>query len=187
MLKAIIFDCFGVLTTEGWLPFKDKHFGHDPEKFAAASEIINKTNSGLLSDQDFMQEIAKLAGVSTAEVYEAMRTNVPNEPLFAEIKKLKSRYKIGFLSNIGADYLHDMFSKDQLGLFDTISLSYEIGFVKPDTRAYEAAAQQLDLEPDECVMIDDQARNVNGAREAGMHAILYQSFDQFKADLANIS
>jgi hypothetical protein len=68
MVKAVIFDCFGVLATEAWLPFKSKYFGDDPERFETASDIARQVNRGLISGDDFIREISRLSGVKPIEV-----------------------------------------------------------------------------------------------------------------------
>ena len=44
------------------------------------------------------------------------------------------------------------------------------GILKPDARAYQAAADALDTPIGECLMVDDQPRNIEGALKAGMRA-----------------
>jgi putative hydrolase of the HAD superfamily len=113
--------------------------------------------------------------------------NLPNEALFEYIETvLKPKYKVGMLSNAGADWLSELFTEDQLALFDATALSYETGITKPDTAAYQAIADTLDVGPAECVFVDDQERHCTGAREAGMQAILFKGFEQFKADLERL-
>lgn len=186
MIKAVVFDCFGVLVTEAWLPFKAKYFGDDPALMDQATEISHRANSGLISQADFINQVAELAGVTPDEVSAFISRNVPDEKLFEYIKELKTDYKIGFLSNIAADYLRRMFSAEQLELFDDISLSFEHGFVKPQPEAYQRAAEGLGVPIEQAIMVDDQERNVTGAREAGMQAILYKDFDQFNAELKEL-
>jgi HAD superfamily hydrolase (TIGR01509 family) len=183
MTKAIIFDCFGVLATEAWLPFKAKYFAHDRELFEQASNISRQADRGLISYEDFMRAIAKLAGITPAEAIKAIARNVPDEQLFAYIKELKTDYKLGLLSNVAGDYLYQIFTSDQLALFDAIALSFESGFIKPQARAFVIAAKQLVVDAGECVFIDDQQRNVNGAHEAGMAAILYHDAAQLRREL----
>jgi len=183
MVKGIIFDCFGVLATEGWLPFKARHF-KDPAQFSEAGDLMKRANSGLISLDIFLKKIAKLAHTSPADVLHQIRSNVPNEPLFEYInKELKPHYKIGFLSNVADDYMRRLFSEEQRSLFDCITLSYKTGFIKPDPRAYQIAAENLALQPEECVLVDDSPDKVAGARRAGMQAIHYRDFKQFKTDL----
>ena len=183
MVKAIIFDCFGVLTTDGWLPFKAKHFGRDPKLFEQASDINHQANKGLISRETAARLTARLAGITPAAFQQAIGSNVPNEELFAYIEKLKQDYKVGFLSNISDDYLHKIFNQAQLAIFDAITLSYKSGFIKPEPEVFKVAADQLGVGLGECVMVDDQKRNITGARQAGMQAILYQDVEQLKNEL----
>lgn len=183
MIKAIIFDCFGVLVTEGWLSFKEKHFGTAPKLFARASELNRQADAGLISRSDFIDEIAKMAGLEANKVVEALTHNAPNEPLFAYIRELKPLYKIGVLSNASANRLDMLFTPEQIALFDAAVLSVESGFVKPHPEAYKKIAAELGIATGEAVFIDDQERHCTGAREAGMPAIVYRDFSQAKAEL----
>jgi HAD superfamily hydrolase (TIGR01509 family) len=186
MVKAIVFDCFGVLVTEGWLPFKQHYFGGNSELFDEVSELRRQVDVGLLGYQDFLQQVAKLAAVQAATVRDAVERNVANEELFAYITELKPQYKIGMLSNAGSDRLKQLFTPEQLALFDETSLSFESGVVKPDPEAYKAMAASLGVSPEEVVFVDDQERHCGGAHQAGMQAILYKDVTQLRADLGKL-
>jgi len=183
MIKAIIFDCFGVLTTDGWLPFKYQHFGDKPDLFEQATDLSRQTDVGMIDFDDFLQGIGELAGVPAEEVRRIVTNNVANELLFQYIASRKSKYKIGVLSNASANWLGELFSPDQNGLFDATALSCETGRIKPDERAYEIIAERLGCEPSECIMVDDQERYVTGAKDAGMKGVVYRDFEQCRAEL----
>lgn len=186
MIKAVIFDCFGVLATEAWLPFKEKYFA-EPGRYEEASDLMKQANAGLISLDEFLEQISKKAGLGPAEVLKALRQNVPNEPLFDYIRReLKPGYKLGFLSNVADDYMRKLFSAEQLGLFDCVTLSYKTGFIKPETKAYTIVAERLGVKPAECVLVDDKQSNVSGAEQAGMHGILYRDFGVFKGELEQL-
>jgi putative hydrolase of the HAD superfamily len=186
MIRAIIFDCFGVLTTDGWQAFKKKHFNDDPDLLAQAAFLNRQVDSGQIPYDDFIAGIAELSGVEKQEVHRLVENNVPNEDIFAVLPELKQHYKIGFLSNAGDNWLESLFGKERPKLFDVVCLSCETGFVKPDLAAYMHAAKRLGLKPEECVLIDDQQIYIAGAIEAGMEAIHYQDFDQAWADLRRL-
>ncbi len=183
MIKAVIFDCFGVLSTEGWLSFKAEYFGHDQQLLDRASHIIWQANGGLISYDDFIRSIAGLAGITPVMAAKAIGRNVPDEELFAYLKELKDRYKLGLLSNVASGQLHTIFSKDQIDLFDAVVLSFENGFIKPQAEAYQNAAERMGVDISECVFVDDQERNTTGAIESGMKAILYKDPAQLRREL----
>jgi putative hydrolase of the HAD superfamily len=56
-------------------------------------------------------------------------------------------------------------------LFDVVVLGPAIGVRKPDPAVFAEVAALLGLAPEECVVVDDLAVNVRGARAAGAVAV----------------
>jgi 2-haloacid dehalogenase len=54
---------------------------------------------------------------------------------------------------------------------------------KPDRRIFEILLDRHGLRPQRCVFIDDQARNVDAARELGLIAVHFSSASQLRRDL----
>lgn len=179
MIKAIIFDCFGVLTTEGLEIFYTKYFKDSPDKLAKAKDIIGQLNLGLISHEEYINQVASLAEVGHDVVKDYIDDNKANEPLLEYIRtKLKSKYKIGMLSNAGGNWLNELFTPEDVTLFDAIVLSYDIGISKPDPRAYQIAADKLQVRLDESVFIDDLVHYCEAAQSLGMKAIRYENYSQ---------
>ncbi len=184
-LRAIVFDCFGVLASDGWLPFKAKYFGDNEARFLEVSDLNKAVDAGLVSYDDFITDVADLAGVPKAAAHTEIERNPPNAELFSYItENLAPTYKIGLLSNAGANWLADLFTPDQLKLFDATVLSCDIGVIKPDHVAYEAIASKLGVELHECVFIDDQPRYCQGAIDVGMQAIHFTDNDSLIRELS---
>jgi HAD superfamily hydrolase (TIGR01509 family) len=187
VINTIIFDCFGVLATDGWLPFKERNFSHDKALFAQATDLSKQADSGFINYDDYVHEIAVLAHVTEQEVRSRLDDNVPNEPLFTYIQEmLKPHYKLGILSNAGADWLQTIFTQEQIKLFDATVLSYQVGMVKPNPRMYEVIAERLNVSPTNCVFIDDQQGYCRAATDVGMKVVWYQNVAQMKTDLKKI-
>lgn len=186
MIRAIIFDCFGVLTSEGWIPFRDEYFGSVPSKLEQANGLMRQLTTGQIHDDTFHDAIAKLAGTAPELVKERMYDNKPSEALFDYIRTLKPRYTFAMLSNVGKNRLSEIFTPAQLALIDVFALSSEIGYAKPEPKAYETTADRIGLRPQECLFTDDKQEYIDGAHNVGMHGILYQDFLQFKADLERL-
>lgn len=184
MIKAVIFDCFGVLTTESFDVFRDKYLGSDDSKRQVATKAMNDVNTGLIGYGDFLTQLSGASGLSTAEIQAILSKNSPNEPLLDYIRtELKPKYKIGILSNAGGDWISEMFPAEDITLFDSIVLSFRAGVIKPQPEAYQLAARELGVEPSEAVFIDDRQKYCDGAKAAGMQAVAYDNFSQFKKDL----
>ena len=184
MIHAVIFDCFGVLTTDGWLAFRQRHFADNASRMREATDLNKQADAGFISLSEFEQAVAKLANISPESVRSEIDQNTANPELFQYIEReLKPRYKIGMLSNAGRNFLPELFSQERIGLFDALAFSFELGAVKPEQRMYQAIAERLDVQPGECVFIDDQEKHCVGARDAGMQAIVYQDFAQMRREL----
>lgn len=174
MIKAVIFDCFGVLAHDGWLPFRSAHFGDDPQKFQEATDLNKRSNAGFTDYDDFLRQIGQLAGITAAEAKREIEDNPADTNLFSYIREsLKPHYKIGMLSNASDYHLDSIFTVEQVKLFDEIVLSYQVGTVKPDPLMYQTIANKLGVLPEECIFVDDQPRYTEGARALGMKGIRY--------------
>lgn len=184
MIKAVIFDCFGVLVAGKLQPFIHAYLRHDPELLQQAHVLDDKACVGEITHFEFINELSKLAGISTKEVHAFFDQHPPNLELIELIQtELKRSFKIGMLSNASKNLLDELFSPDQIKLFDDIVLSCEVGLVKPDQKIFGLAAMRLGVETDECIFIDDLEHYCDGAERAGMRAILYRDFETFKNDL----
>lgn len=184
MIKAVIFDCFGVLTTDGWLAFCDKYFPEDDERRAAASELNRRVDAGLIDIEQVEIEVSKLANVAIGEARQVLNSHVRNEALFEYIQQeIKPRYKIGLLSNVSEDYTDELFTKEQNALFDEKTFSFELGLLKPHHAMYETIATKLGMLPEECIFIDDREAFATGAREVGMKGLQYHNMLQLRREL----
>jgi HAD superfamily hydrolase (TIGR01509 family) len=187
VIKAVIFDCFGVLTTEGLEIFYSKYFKDEPEKLKQAKDIIGRLNRGEITHEHYIQGVSKLAGVGHDVVYEYVHDNKANEPLLQYVReKLKPKYKIGMLSNAGGDWLKELFSEKDIKLFDDIILSYKTGVTKPNRVAYGQAVNRLDVSFEETIFVDDLAHYVEAANQLGIKAIQYKNFEQTKEEIEKI-
>lgn len=82
-------------------------------------------------------------------------------------------FRLAILSNeldlfYGADFRRRL---PLLGLFDTIIDATYTGILKPDPRAFAFVTESLGLPASACVFVDDQQRNVDGGRTAGMRTV----------------
>jgi putative hydrolase of the HAD superfamily len=186
MIKAVIFDCFGVLTTDKWRAFLDSL---PPEvNIRAASDLNRAYNTGLIDAEQFKDELKKITGRLPEEPEDLLREDmVKNTILLEYIRSLKPAYKIGLLSNIASNWIRDSFlTEEEQGLFDTMVLSFEVGMTKPDPRIFTLATERLRVTPEEAVLIDDIDTYVEAAKAEGMQGIVYQDMEQAKTELEHL-
>lgn len=67
-----------------------------------------------------------------------------------------------------------------------VTVSGEVGLIKPDERIYRLHAETFGLIPAATLFIDDSAKNVEGAKAAGWNALLFTGADRLAEDLKGL-
>lgn len=185
-IKAIIFDCFGVLYT-GSLTELANHCTSEAD-IKAVYDSTRAADHGFLSRDDYIAKLMTLTDLERREVIELMGdAQVRSRGVFEYAAELKRRgYKIAVLSNIGPDTIQKLFTDEDYELFDEIVASGDIGITKPHITAYDRTLEKLRVLPEEAVMIDDAYSNVSGAIEAGMHGVVFTSLVEMKAKVEEL-
>ncbi|MBM7859403.1 HAD-IA family hydrolase [Lentzea nigeriaca] len=99
--------------------------------------------------------------------------NATEPPLLTALRRAKQQnLKTALLSNADG-WWHPPTAWQ--GLFDATIISGEVGLAKPDPEIYLLTATKLNVEPRDCVFVDDLAINVRGAAEAGMVGVHHRS------------
>lgn len=188
MITAVIFDLYGVLALNGWQAFKAKHFADRLDVWDQIFQLGRMVDAGLAEYDELIRFTAEQAGVTEATVHYQLEHTIANEKLLKYITdELNGHFVLGILSNASRPEVVDsLFSEEQRAMFGAYTFSKQLGRVKPDVLVYEAAANQLEVGIDECLFVDDQERHANGAKDAGMQALLYTDFDQFKAEIRQV-
>ena len=70
-----------------------------------------------------------------------------------------------------------------LALFRDIVVSGDEKLLKPEAAIFRLCLDRNGLKAEDCVFIDDVARNIDGARAAGIDAILFETPEQLERDL----
>jgi len=188
MVRAIIFDLYGVLAINGWQAFKAVHFSDREDVWDQVHQLSRKVDTGVNDYDELVRFTATATGESEATVRFQLEHTVANRELLDFIRdELQGNYKLGLLSNASrSEVIDHIFSADQKALFDVIVMSRQTGIVKPDRRAYELIAAEIAVPTEACLLIDDQERHVDGAHRAGMQAIRFSEVDSLQAELATL-
>ena len=184
MIKALVFDCFGVFYVDPVFAYMREPTTL-PEKARALHDLDIQAAYGLLDKPGFIKQASTLLARSPAEIEEQFfRGHVRNKQLVAFAEQARKHYKVALLSNIGSDMMDGFFSiAERQSLFDTVVISGEVGLAKPDPAIFRLTCEQLGVTVNEAVMIDDMPGNVTAAEQLGMHGICYTDFVQFKQEL----
>lgn len=99
----------------------------------------------------------------------------------------ESGFRVVLVSNAQASYTRP--ELDMLGLtplFDDIVISSEVGVRKPSPRIFEVALQRCNLQPDQALMIGNDAKSdVGGAASVGIDAVYLHTEISPAEDAAN--
>ena len=67
-----------------------------------------------------------------------------------------------------------------------VTVSGDVGLIKPDTAIYRLHAETFGLTPERTLFIDDSPANVEGARRAGWQAVQFTNAEALKSDLERL-
>lgn len=86
------------------------------------------------------------------------------------IKELKSKYKIGCVTNCIRTTAELMLSKvGVLEFFDILVTNLDVNNPKPSPDGYNFAMIKLNVQPDETLIIEDCPKGIEAARQSGAH------------------
>lgn len=205
-IRAVIFDWGGVLRADEHAVFDriDESFGapvgtlwsawHDiPEYKLSREGAIDRA----VFHAAMVKTLATTLGIVKAEAAHAglLERLAALPPVDDEMRALLGRLRVGgrvrlgLLSNAPRGTGATLEARGVIPLFDDAVVSGDVGLAKPDPAIYRLAATRLDVEPSACFFIDDMARNIDGARQAGMVGHLYEpgGFDALVARLVECS
>lgn len=184
MIKAVIFDCFGVLVYGTFDEVYTRAGGDAIKDVVFIDELLGSANLGLITPNEMRLKAIKKSGVSENAWLQAITsTQYPSEKLLAYAANLKKHYKIAVLSNANIGTLQRKFTPEQLAIFDAVIVSAEVKVMKPDPAIYLLTAKKLGVKPEECIFIDDSPVFCQAAEAVGMQTICYKNFDKFKLDI----
>ncbi len=88
------------------------------------------------------------------------------------------------LTNWAAETFHHAERRFEfLARLEAIVVSGREGVVKPDRAIFDLLCERHGLDPDRILFTDDSAANVEGARRAGWHAVLWTDAETFRHEL----
>lgn len=113
---------------------------------------------------------------------------LPITSTFELIKRLKNGYKLALLSNTNEwDFNFGIKPIEIFGLFDAVSLSFQIKAMKPSEKIFDDCLRKLNLKPNECIYIDDIKKYSDKATEIGMFGIHYTTHSGLLKSLKSLN
>lgn len=183
--KVIIFDIGGVILADEFFPLIEQEFKDEPEiphylMEACKVPLWQDWNKGLVTQQELVDHLSTL--YDRAYIVRLLSLFLNPDRSFIEesvalIKKLKEAgYRLYILSNMAKE-THDIFVQNHaefFAQFDGMCFSFKIGMVKPDASIYDHMLKEYDLDPSQCLFIDDREQNIMVGKQKGINGIVYK-------------
>ncbi len=183
MIKTIIFDFFGVISSPALLDWIQTN--NLEEVKTDILVLADQLDSGAITLAEFNEYVGHRTGLAPEVVKSGIEGSVVIDPeMITTITDLGSHYKIGLLSNVNEEFLENVFSREGLHAhFNVIIASSSYNQLKKDKDLFHIILDKLGCKPEETVFIDDSASNVEVAQELGLAGILFESTGQMKESL----
>jgi putative hydrolase of the HAD superfamily len=183
-IHAAVFDIGGVLEITpdlGWVPAWESRLGLAPGELGERmADAWRGGEVGTVSEAEVQQAARQRLGLDERQLTEFMADlwrdylGTANTELIEYARRLRPRYRTGILSNsfVGArEREQEAYGFEDL--VDELVYSHECGLRKPDPRSYALVCARLDVEPAQVAFLDNVESCVEGARQAGLQAVLY--------------
>ena len=101
---------------------------------------------------------------------------------------LSQSHSTWLLSNTNPKHIQDEIEKKYLfpSLVDGAIYSFNTRCRKPDRQIYDCLLESSQVDPEECIFIDDLMENVEAARLLGIHAIHYSNYNLLSKELKDL-
>lgn len=156
--------------------FKEYHFKRTLSQHTFWKKTLREIDSEI-SEKDVEWVI---------DIFNEKAVHDASEEMLSLVKKLSKKYKLAILSNTYRDVNRPLFSSNFIKYFDGIYLSHMNVKKKPSREAYARVMNDFDLEPRECIFIDDKLKNVKGARRLNLNAIHFKGHENLVKELEKL-
>ena len=184
-IKAVFFDNGGVITrTEHQAPRQHlaERFGMDYDeidKVVFGSPSASRATVGEITEEEHWLTVMKMLKQPASE-YERIRDeffagDVVDLELVNFLRSLKSKYKVGLISNAWSG-LRDYIVREKFdNAFHHMVISAEVGVAKPEAKIYHIALEQFEVSPSEAVFVDDFIENIEACEKLGIKGIHFKN------------
>jgi len=185
--ELIVFDFFGVISTEVFPRWAKKYF-NDKEYNEIRNNIVLKGDIGEINTDDMFNNLGKLVGLDGVDVFnEWLELAVINDEMIKLILELKRDYKIALLSNASSDFIWKVLERLNTNeLFDYMVISADVKMIKPNRDIFEYLMSKANMDSSKLVFIDDNLINIEGAEKVGIKGILFKNVECLRTELREI-
>ncbi len=182
MIKAVIFDFDGVLVNSPEIVWEERK-KYLQEKYGIALKIQDIQEAlGLIAEEQAVYLGKKYSIPIDVDAFVKQRQSL--EPILEKKLKLtrgalelikdliKNKIKIAIATSKSHALVESEMKRFQLEIYFSVVVSKEdVKAHKPNPEVFLKAAEKLEAQPEECVVIEDAIHGIDAAKRAGMAAI----------------
>jgi epoxide hydrolase-like predicted phosphatase len=195
-IKAVYFDLGGVIVRTEFQAPRERLADHvglsyeDLVRIVFESRSAQEASIGRISEEDHWKSVTRALHLPLKEKdavhKEFFDGDIIDRELITYIRSLRPRYRTGLISNAW-DGLRPYMEREKFAdAFDALTISAEVGVMKPDAAIFQHALDQLGIQPKEAVFVDDFPENISGCEAVGMRGILFHTPEQTLKDLRKL-
>lgn len=178
-MKAALFDLDGTLVDSMWMwenidiEFLKKHKIDMPENLQKEIEGMGFTENAIYFKKRFhiQESIDEIKEEWNKMAYDKYLTQVPmKKGALSFLKELKVKgFKLGIATSNSRELAKAVINVHGLDkLFDTICTACDVGFGKPSPDIYLKVADDLGIEPSQCIVFEDIPNGILAGKNANM-------------------
>jgi putative hydrolase of the HAD superfamily len=196
-VRTLFWDVGGVLLSNAWDHTQRaaalEHFGLNEKEFHGRHEmIVSPFEQGKITLDEYLDRTVFYSSRTfTREAFKdfmfSLSQPVPEVLSFARALADSGKYFMGTINNESREL--NLYRIEQYGLRQIFRLfvsSCFVGLRKPESGIYRLALEVTQMNPEECVFIDDRSLNLECAAQMGMHTLQMQSLYQLSGDLEKL-
>ena len=176
--KAVIFDCFGTL-----MQIKDKHMPYKylKEELYKNNIVIEDFAKIVMDRKCEIEDIEKLAqfkfnNEQKIRFKQMLEKELRSVQIYEDVNQYLKELKIKNIKTILCSNLAYPYGRSATSMtlpLDKYVLSYEVGYIKPQSEIFQLCLNQYNLNKDEVVYVGDSVKDdYNGATEFGIKPFL---------------
>ena len=142
-------------------------------------QISGQFETGIISSSQFQKGVEEILNLkfspeffrkSYCEIFELIPETIDL------IRFLHGKTRVGMLSNTNPLHFEEVIKKiPVIDLFDQITVSFEVGSMKPHKEIYLDAIRKSGKAPEKILFLDDIPEYVEGAKSAGIQSVVFSS------------
>lgn len=169
----IVWDYFGVIAQDAFWYTADR-LAEGKGMSGEMHHMQTEVDLGHVSWNEYCQAVANDIGMSLETVTAGYQKHDIRQKNILAISSMPEHTHV-LLSNASSGYLLPIMERLGLDkLFKQTFVSSDIGFAKPDSRAFLHVLKSAGFNASSAIMIDDNARNVDAAIGLGMKGIVFE-------------